>query len=182
MDAFEETLASLRRMTTIPWRRISFKTLSTKDRLRNWSMELDPKLCSSLRKNLCNICSFSVRSFSSCIWESILSKFQVQRKADAWTEIAIAFCKGKSFKSLLFKLALAPVVYHVWIEKNSKNFGGMSKSVAEVLKYINENIRYRVYTWKQILSSIENQIFCDLWNISSRIFGIVLAKVLIGRK
>ncbi|KAI8551158.1 hypothetical protein RHMOL_Rhmol06G0163300 [Rhododendron molle] len=84
--------------------------------------------------------------------------------------------KGISFQSLLFKLVLAAAVYHIWMERNSRIFGGRSRCAPEVLDGIDEYIRSRVSSWKVIPSSVENQSMCELWR---RIFGPGIPRVFV---
>ncbi|XP_058222933.1 uncharacterized protein LOC131332653 [Rhododendron vialii] len=157
------------------------KRLSTKDRLRKWGMEVDPTcvLCSQADESLQHL--FFHCCYSSNIWEVILYRFQIQRKADLWnSEVswAIHFCRGNSFQSLLFKLVFAAAVYHIWMERNSRIFGGRSRCAPEVLDSIDEYIRSHVYSWKVIPSSVENQSMCELWKLPRRIFGPGIPRVL----
>lgn len=57
---------------------------------------------------------------------------------------ATGFCRCKSVRSLLLKLALAAGVYHTWILRNSRVFGGRPGSSTAILSCSDENIRLRV--------------------------------------
>lgn len=73
----------------------------------------------------------------------------------------IRFCRGKGFRTLLFKLVLAAGVYHIWMERNSRVFGGRPRSSDDVFSGINDNIRLRVCIWKLFPNSLENQRLCS---------------------
>lgn len=100
------------------------------------------------------------------------------RRAEIWdSEItwATGLCRGKSFRSLLLKLALAAGVYHIWILRNSRVFGGSLGSSSAILSCSDENIRLRVCTLLQLPNSIENQRLCSQWNISNRVLGSAIS-------
>lgn len=108
--------------------------LSAKDRLLR--MEVDPGsvLCSHNAESIQH--SFFDCSFSRSIWEPILRKFQIQRRADVWDlELngACGLCRSKSFRSLLFKLALAAGVYYIRMDCNSRVFRGRLTNSCAVL-------------------------------------------------
>lgn len=66
----------------------------------------------------------------------IAHRVQILRRAEIWdSEItwATGLCRGKSFRSLLLKLALAAGVYHIWILRNSRVFGGSPGSSGAIL-------------------------------------------------
>lgn len=110
-------------------------------------------------------------SFSGGIWETILSRFYLYRKAEDWdSELAwaIGFCKGKSFKSVVARLAFAAAVYHIWLERNFRVFGGRSRCQREVLDCIEENLRLRMCMGKFPNSGV-NRTICDSWHVSRRI-------------
>ncbi|KAH7862820.1 hypothetical protein Vadar_009991 [Vaccinium darrowii] len=96
-------------------------------------------------------------------------QYLAQRYWDSEITRAILLCRGKNLRSLLYKLALAAGVYHFWLERNSRVFGGRHKSSEAVLSNIEENIRLRVCTWKQFPDSVENQRLCSQWNSSTRV-------------
>ncbi|XP_058180233.1 uncharacterized protein LOC131298779 [Rhododendron vialii] len=119
------------------------KRLTTKERLHKWGMKIEPGcvLCSQCGETLQHL--FFECGFSSSIWEVILHRFQIHRGVEAWNmEVAWAtsFCQGKSFHSMLFKLAFAAGVYFLWTERNSIIFGGRPRSANEVLAHLDESI------------------------------------------
>ncbi|XP_058211454.1 uncharacterized protein LOC131323619 [Rhododendron vialii] len=98
-----------------------------------------------------------------CIWEPILLRFQIQRRAYTWDlelNDAYGFCRSKTFSSLMFKLALAARLYFIWLERNSKIFEGRPRNSSVVLACIDDNIRLRVCIWNQFPNSLENQRLC----------------------
>lgn len=104
--------------------------LATKDGLRRWEMEIDADcvLCSQKERSLQHL--FFDCSFSRQIWNTVLGKFLIQRGASQWdVELKWAFdhCKGKSSRSILFKLYLAAALYYTWLERNVRIFGGCLK-------------------------------------------------------
>ncbi|KAI8558879.1 hypothetical protein RHMOL_Rhmol04G0130400 [Rhododendron molle] len=53
---------------------------------------------------------------------------------------AIDHCRGESFKAFLLKLVLAAWVYYIWLEMNSRVYGGIHRGAAQVLTSIEDNI------------------------------------------
>ncbi|KAF7124404.1 hypothetical protein RHSIM_Rhsim12G0145000 [Rhododendron simsii] len=86
----------------------------------------------------------------------------ILRPACGWENelnYAISFCKGNSFRALVFKLSLAAGVYFIWLERNSRVFGGNLKNPDRIL------------AWRNIPKTVENQRSCDLWRISASLLG-----------
>lgn len=148
--------------------------LARKERLCKWGMGIDPGcvLYSQSDEKLQHL--FFACSYSCSLWQVILQRFQIQRSPAVWdSEIqwAIDHCTGKSFSSFLSKLFLAAGVSHIWLERNSRVFGGRSRGATAVLASIEDNVRLRVSTWEYFPNSLENQRLCSLWNISLRVLG-----------
>lgn len=149
---------------------VCLKKLPTKDRLTKWGMQIDPLciLCSQKAETVSHL--FFDCVYSRQIWESILNKFQILRSGCGWENelnYAISLCKGNSFRALVFKLSLAAGVYFIWLERNSRVFGGNPKNPDRILACIAENMRLRICTWRSIPKTVENQRLCDLWCISA---------------
>ncbi|KAI8548103.1 hypothetical protein RHMOL_Rhmol07G0246300 [Rhododendron molle] len=116
-------------------------------------------------------------AYSRQIWESILSKIQILRPACGWENelnCAISFCKGNSFRALVFKLSLATGVYFIWLKRNSRVFGGNPKNPDRIIACIAENMRLRICTWRNIPKTVENQRLCYLWCISASLPGNIV--------
>ncbi|XP_058216931.1 uncharacterized protein LOC131327817 [Rhododendron vialii] len=150
------------------------RRLSTKERLCQWGMTIDSVcvLCSQRDETLQHL--FFACSFSRNIWMVIPHRFLVQRDPNEWdSELmwAIDHCRGESLKVFLLKLVLAAGVYYIWLERNSRVFGGIHRGAAQVLASIEDNVRLRVCTWEHFPNSIENQRLCCSWNISRGILG-----------
>ncbi|KAI8536546.1 hypothetical protein RHMOL_Rhmol10G0265700 [Rhododendron molle] len=80
----------------------------------------------------------------------------------------VGFCNN-SFRALLLKLSFAATVYHIWLERNSRVFGGRAQSSEVVSACLEENLRVRISTWKHFPISVENTRLCHLWNLPIRI-------------
>ncbi|KAI8532887.1 hypothetical protein RHMOL_Rhmol11G0252300 [Rhododendron molle] len=105
------------------------KRLATRDRLKRWGMQIDSLciLCSQTEESAAHL--FFDCHFSRQIWESVLNKFQIHGPASKWEDEldwALNFSKGTVFRALSFKLAFAAGVYFIWLERNSRVFGGGS--------------------------------------------------------
>ncbi|KAI8564455.1 hypothetical protein RHMOL_Rhmol03G0183200 [Rhododendron molle] len=95
----------------------------------------------------------AIRNKSAKIWESIPDKFQIHRPTSKWEDEldwALNFSKGIAYQALTFKLAFAAGVYFIWLERNSRVFGGGSKSPDEIFACIQANLRLRICTWRNI--------------------------------
>ncbi|XP_058217275.1 uncharacterized protein LOC131328341 [Rhododendron vialii] len=153
------------------------RRLSTKERLRHRGLTIDSVcvLCSQRDETLQHL--FFACSYFRSIWMVILQRFLVQRDPEEWdSELrwAIDHCRGKSFRSFLLKLVLAAGVYYIWLERNSRVFGGNHRGVAQVLASIEDNVRLLVCTREHFPNSLENERLCCSWNISSRVLGTFL--------
>lgn len=99
-------------------------------------------------------------NYSRQIWNVVLGKFQIHRVAcpsNVLLNWAIN-CRGKSFKPLLFKLCLGPscYMYHIWIERNARIFGGNSKEAGIILATMEGDVRVRwfdIQCWSHFLTA-----------------------------
>lgn len=84
-------------------------------------VEFDPHsfLCSRMEETIDNL-SFDFM-YSKLVWENLLTKMGITRTSGPWrSELAwiLGNVKGKTLASVMFKLALAGIVSHIWHERN----------------------------------------------------------------
>lgn len=112
---------------------------------------------------------FFVCSFTKKIWRQIIGLCLVSDIPISWDELlcqGIRNLKGQSFRVSLCKVARWPVVYHIWIQRNSRIHVGVMKIEEQMEKLICREVKARSIGKKQICNSILNRTLCIKWGIS----------------
>ncbi|KAL4367392.1 hypothetical protein GQ457_05G034820 [Hibiscus cannabinus] len=122
--------------------------LSTNDCLSRMGMIIDTS---------CNLCNSSQESrdhlFFSCpysifVWEHILHLCRLHRQIRTWNQEllwALENLKGKSLIVVILKIAWNAHIYHVWQERNHRQFRGVNRSIDDTVRCIVDSVRFRIH-------------------------------------
>lgn len=153
--------ANIPKCSVISWLGI-LNRLSAEDRLVLFGIKFT---------SCCSLCTGSESDdhlffncpFSTLVWNSILSKLNVDWPAKTWASwvIFLSSLVGKSLRSTVIKLAFAVYIYHIWIERNVRKSQNVSCS-AEVVVH---KICFMVRLWFLSLNTLPKGRHAD-WFIS----------------
>ena len=113
--------------------------------------------------------------FSNRVWRAIKNKCCVNWGDRTWNEW-IVFCsnelKGKSLGCYTRKLAFTVTVYSIWRERNNRIFCKELKPEEVVIKDINNLVRDRLLSLRNLEKYKEDNWFLRTWNISEAVFKL----------
>lgn len=115
------------------------KKLATKDRLLRFHMIHEDSCCFCNEKESINHLFFDCQE-TNRIWRTVLNWIQIPHVASNWNEELEWLskkCKGKGWKAMVLKCAIAETVYHVWNHRNTIVFGGESNTQHVIDNIIN---------------------------------------------
>ena len=145
--------------------------LGTHDRLHIDSSNWSCLLCNNQAETHDHL--FFGCSFSRQIWEAVKQKCSLSFGDLTWKDCIsqmVTHCKGKSFLSLVRKLALAASVYFIWAERNSRFHDHSLREAKVTLWAISDIIRYRLSSAKGISDTAENRSIQTVWSLPDCIF------------
>jgi len=133
------------------------RRLATKDRLAKWGIiqVLTCPLCQSVDEDHDHI--FFQCAYAAEVWRSILHWQGITRNAMNWTsEInwAVHYMKGRSSKSLVYRMTMANTVYHLWLERNTKIFQQKQQSISYLTRHIIKEIHGRGIRYPRITTRL----------------------------
>ena len=141
----------------------------TKDRLLRWGLNVDP-LCvfcrqgSEDREHLYFQCCFTKR-----IWQQIMRQASGPYWICNWEDI-ITWLRERygthSLSSLVVKLGFGAIVFHVWMERNRRLFGGNVRTEEDICQAICHDIRVSVYSNKGYRDTRKNQRLVDRMHLN----------------
>ncbi|GJS12192.1 gag-pol polyprotein [Tanacetum coccineum] len=117
--------------------------LLTQDKILKWDKEAD------LKCSLCSECAdshehlFFKCHYSAKIWEEMKDKGNFQNSQNSLVDIVNIIAAKKLNNNIwviLQKLLVASSVYHVWQERNKRNFQNESRNVDVIIKSIKEDV------------------------------------------
>ncbi|KAH0776404.1 hypothetical protein KY290_007815 [Solanum tuberosum] len=113
--------------------------LVTKDRLAKWGViqSLECPLCLMKNEDLDHLC-FQY-PYTAEVWRKVLTWQEINRSTMHWTaevQWAGKYMKGRSSTTLVYKLAMASSVYHLWLERNSRIFIQKMQQTNTIVRYI----------------------------------------------
>ena len=148
--------------------------LPTRDRLIRWGIKIaDPSclLCQHAQETA-NHLLFEC-PYSKELWLRIMNLCGFAQAPFTWN-IVFPWCvtnfKGKSFISLICQLSFCACIYHIWKERNSRLHGEKANTVSLLLLKIARDIQNRTYSLSNISSDPVNQLLCQRWGISDKVF------------
>ncbi|XP_060195398.1 uncharacterized protein LOC132624669 [Lycium barbarum] len=136
----------------------ALERLYTKNRLVGWGMgiSLGCVLCISGCESLPHL--FFECPFSAELWHSLLRWLGITRKVLPWRE-ELAWInsnvKGKGAAVIIFRMATACCIYHLWQEKNWWIFQHKSKSVQAICRIIVQEIFFRGQKLSKVASKLQ---------------------------
>lgn len=69
------------------------------------------------------------------------------------------------------KVALGAIVYHIWMQRNHRIFGGQVISKENLLKFISWDLKVRVASKNGFKDSDLNRALCSVWVIPNSVLG-----------
>ncbi len=69
---------------------------------------------------------------------------------------------------MIRKFALAAVLYHIWLNQNARIHD--SRSEAEIIHVIRQDVKFRLALCKNVRNTIKNRVLCSLWRVPFSIF------------
>ena len=144
--------------------------LTTRQRLLAWGY----------RGDLCVFCRSRVESlehlyfecsFSNRIWKQVLRRCLFNRSIGSWNEEAgwaVKILKRKEFSEGDWEIYLAAVLYHIWLNQNARIHD--SRSEAEIIHVICQDVKFRLALCKNVRNTIKNRVLCSLWRVPFSIF------------
>lgn len=85
-------------------------------------------------------------SFSTHIWQKILTWLNIYRKPAEWdeeTNSAVTNCRGKQPKVVVYRVALAATVYLIWQERNQRIFQAKAREAKVIVRQIVQDAHTR---------------------------------------
>lgn len=122
--------------------------LLTSDRLQNWRIVADTEcvLCrreAETRDHLFGQCEYTAQVWSKlCNWSG--RQFLGSNSWQQFLQWIISEAKGRTQHAQVFKMIVAEVAYHVWIERNSRIFYKKSRTWQQIAKEIVYMVSSRV--------------------------------------
>lgn len=163
---------SIRKHAFIVWLTIKNR-LTTRDKLLAWGMTTSANcpLCQRYPESKDHL--FYECNFSAAVWEVILRKCNVYRYPRFWSNEllwVIHNLKGNSFAATIKKLAWAATIYHLWRERNGRIHENVFIPQTEIISFIINDIRARVWSFKGVKDNARNRSLCTNWNFNVEIF------------
>ncbi|XP_019261681.1 PREDICTED: uncharacterized protein LOC109239557 [Nicotiana attenuata] len=132
--------------------------LYTKDRLIRWGMQVSPEcpMCEHEMESHNHI--FFTCTFSEDVWRRLLKWMDINREPKGWNgEIkwAIEHVKGNGSKTMLYRLCMTGVVYHIWLERNRRLFQKIKRSSEDITRQIVRDIHCIGYSHSRLRNSLQ---------------------------
>ncbi|XP_019256498.1 PREDICTED: uncharacterized protein LOC109234910 [Nicotiana attenuata] len=137
--------------------------LATVDRLQKWGVNVQTEcvLCSTgAEENLHHL--FFQCSYSSYIWNSILSWLGETRRMSNWEEETDRLSRktrNSRPRAQIVKFLYAATVYHLWSERNARRFQDKKKESQQILKEMTIQLHTRgqhFSKWRRVLESLNS--------------------------
>ncbi|KAH0641836.1 hypothetical protein KY289_032810 [Solanum tuberosum] len=99
--------------------------LATKDRLAKWGIIQYPECPLCLMKNEDLDHMFFQCPYTAEVWRRVLTWQGINKSTMHWTaevQWAGKYIKERSSTALVYKLAMASSIYHLWLERNKRIF------------------------------------------------------------
>ncbi|KAH0724791.1 hypothetical protein KY284_000656 [Solanum tuberosum] len=133
--------------------------LATKDRLAKWGVlqVLTCTLCQLVDEDHDHM--FFQCAYAAEVWMGILQWQGITRSAMNWiNEIqwAVKYMKGKSSRTLVYRMAMASTIYHIWLERNASIFQQKQQSTSFLIRQIIQGIHGRGIRYPRIATRLCN--------------------------
>ena len=134
------------RMAFVLWMAVK-RRLQTQDRVMKWNNDFNMKcpLCNLVNDSHSHL--FFECEFSKEIWSDLKAKMEINWMADSWDVVIDQFVNepcNNSIGSVLRRIGLASVVYHIWKERNTRLFTGEKTDKKSLMKIIEGNIKLQL--------------------------------------
>ncbi|PWA89282.1 hypothetical protein CTI12_AA034600 [Artemisia annua] len=126
--------------------------------------KIECSLCNSVMDNHNHL--FFDCDFSSKVWNYFKGLMRFEDAPDnLFTVIDLISTRtmGKSIWSIIQRLVLGAVVYHLWIERNNRIFQNKSRNIADICNIVREAVRLRLLSLK-IKGSKRSLDASRIWN------------------
>ncbi|OMO78705.1 reverse transcriptase [Corchorus capsularis] len=151
------------RHSLITWM-VILDRLPTKDRLRQWNLQLDSMDCVLCGQHTdCRDHIFFTCDYSKKVWMKVLAACRLHRTVGNWHyefQWALSKLKGKSLLSLILKLAWNAFCYVIWRERNRRLFQRQMQTVEQSFQCIVDAIRIRLLGLRNVVRDPVNDFLC----------------------
>ncbi|GAA0142249.1 hypothetical protein LIER_42709 [Lithospermum erythrorhizon] len=145
--------------------------LPTRVRLKIWGIVQEVK-CVFCDENESMDHFFFKWCYSWAVWRKILMYNRKLHQLKRWKEELAELVMendGKSLKNKMMQLSFCYAIYHIWLERNGRAFGGKERIVENLVFTCITAIKNRVYSWKNFSYTKANWEMCIEWNFSLQI-------------
>ena len=146
--------------------------LYTQDRWFNQDPDMRCMLCNNSEEDHQHL--FFQCEWSKQLWNMIKMKCKIQAPEQTWHSLISWLSNAwrtKNLRTLSWNLSFATTVYHIWMERNSRFYNGVSLSVLRIGERILDMVKMKMASLKGVRDTIENKEMALEWNLSSRIFS-----------
>ncbi|GKC85673.1 reverse transcriptase domain, reverse transcriptase zinc-binding domain protein [Tanacetum coccineum] len=148
---------------------VTKEKLKTQDRLRQW--DVGPSIDLNLLKcPLCNMVPdlhshlFFECPFSMQVWFQVRGLADMDQIPPRFIDIAaylIPISKGKSVVSVISRLLLGAVSFHIWMERNSRLFKKKLSTVPQIVQVISSMVCLKLVSFKFKRVSTRSRLLLD---------------------
>ena len=140
--------------------------LDTQEKLIKWGL-INSMSCVFCRASIedRNHLFFSCK-FTAGIWRRILRLCGNYRIPRCWENefLWVMGAKGKSFTSIIKRIAWGATIYHLWRQRNSRIHENVYLSDEAIYHLICNDVRLRVVGMKKFEDNHANRVWCERWS------------------
>ncbi|XP_071733555.1 uncharacterized protein [Rutidosis leptorrhynchoides] len=148
------------------------KKLTTQDRLESWLVSNDKlyAFCNQVKDSHTHL--FIECQYAKDVWDHFRNKADLDDVIDImynggimWTDLFNMLANkkcSKSIWSIIRRLVVAAIIYHIWQERNDRLFKAGQRNVNTLCKHIEEVVRLRLMGLK-ILKSHLSVVAAGIW-------------------
>jgi len=93
------------------------------------------------------------------VWRGILQWQGITKSAMNWIneiQCAVKYMKGKSSRTLVYRMAMASTIYHIWLEHNARIFQQKQQAAGFLIRQIIQDIHGRGIRYPSIATRLCN--------------------------
>ncbi|XP_060182016.1 uncharacterized protein LOC132611632 [Lycium barbarum] len=127
--------------------------LATKGRLEKWGIKVD---------KTCVMCNKAEESVVHLFFQCEETARGIQRRCLDWkaeVEWAMQHYRGHSRATVIYKMTLAAVIYHIWAERNTRVFQQKSRTAQTISRLIIQEVFLRGSLVKKLVVYLQKLTF-----------------------
>ena len=163
---------AIRTHAFIVWMTIQDR-LVTQDKLLKWGLT-NSISCVFCRANVedTNHLFFGCQ-FTAGIWLRILRLCGNVRMPRNWENefLWVIATKGKSFCSIIKRIAWGATIYHLWRQRNSRVYENSFSPADAIFHLICNDVRLRISSFQKVVDNPVNRAMCERWSFPLNILG-----------